>query len=147
MGAKERRIGKRAELEVVDLTDGWYVHRGDGRLLNSRTGRQHRGGPDSPDVAHNMGTAHWEVTRDQGVIPTTRAMTEKLEQAAGDAGRLIPMVFHRRVGNARSWQVTMLMAVTGGTLRAVNPRHVDEDAHEVTMSVPAAFDVMGWSPV
>ena len=149
MGAKERMIGKVAERAVVRAVDGRY-QRG-GVLLQARTGRQHRGGPDSPDVIHNVAGTHWEVTRDSRVRPHGMGMTGKLMKAAGETpGGSVPWVIHRPKGDRR-WRVTVAVIsvrCVGGKvhLEVVNPTwpEVCEAWVEVTMLLPDALALFGW---
>lgn len=152
MGAKERNIGKNAEREIVHLTHGRFRHR-TGTMLEARTGRQHRGGPDSPDVITNLTGVHWEITRNHGVRPGHQGMRDKLMKAAEDAGRdQVPFVFWRPKGDTR-WRVTFYAALiyttaNGGGQAVITPRSPltcpsIEHLQEVTLWLEAALIVMG----
>ena len=85
IGKMSKRKGKVGEREVVALirTHGF----------EARRGQQHRGGPGSPDVIHNIPNLHVEVKRTEVL-----SLYPALEQASRDAtgGTDAPVIFHRR---------------------------------------------------
>lgn len=95
MGKMSRDKGKRGELEVVELL------RRHG--FEARRGQQHRGGPDSPDVIHDIPGMAIEVKRREtlSLYPTL----EKASDDAADDGDKQPVVFHRRSG--KPWIVVL----------------------------------------
>ena len=100
-----RNKGASAEREVAKLLNGKWLT-ADGTTVTARRGQQFSGGPDSPDVVHNIPHVHLEVTRSYKVRPGTDAMTAKLVQAARDCACTdIPYVVWRPDGD-RSWRVT-----------------------------------------
>ena len=90
MGMKSRRKGKTGERELalVFIAEGFAA----------RTGRQHRGGPDSPDViVDDLPRLHVECKRTEKF-----SLYSALDQAAADAGEdQMPVVCHRR--NSHRW--------------------------------------------
>ena len=94
MAKMQRRKGKRGERELAG------VFRASG--FEARTGRQHRGGPDSPDImVEDKKFLHVECKRTERL-----RLYDAIDQARADAGEdQIPIVCHRR--NARRWLVVM----------------------------------------
>ena len=80
-----RDKGQRGEREVAALLKTYG--------FEARRGQQFRGGPDSPDVVHNIPGLHIEVKRTEKL-----SVYAALEQASRDAagGTDVPVVFHRR---------------------------------------------------
>ena len=106
----QRQKGAAAEREVAKLLNGKWLT-ADGTPVTARRGQQFSGGPDSPDVVHNIPHVHLEVTRSYKVRPGTEAMTAKLAQAARDCACTdIPYVVWRPDGDM-SWRVTFRAAV------------------------------------
>ena len=89
-----RRKGKRGELE--------FAHYLEAHGIEARRGQQHRGGGDAPDVIHSIDGVHFEVKR----VETLR-LQEAIDQAAADAGDLVPVVAHKR--NRGRWYATLPM--------------------------------------
>ena len=88
-----KQKGKRGELEVAELIRKYG--------FAARRGQQFKGGPDSPDVIHDMDGFHVEVKRTETISPYVA-----LGQAESDAGRgEVPVVFHRK--NNRGWLVLL----------------------------------------
>ncbi len=84
MSLNSRSKGKRGELEcAADMN----------RLFNcnARRGQQRAGGPDSPDVIHDIDGLHLEVKRVEAGNPYTW-----IAQAVDDAGDSVPLVWHKR---------------------------------------------------
>ena len=101
----QRQKGAAAEREVAKLLNGKWLT-ADGTPVTARRGQQFSGGPDSPDVVHNIPHVHLEVTRSYKVRPGTEAMTAKLAQAERDCpGGYLSYVVWRPDGD-RSWRVT-----------------------------------------
>jgi Holliday junction resolvase len=88
-----RDKGKRGELEWARvLIDGGF---------KARRGRQYQGGPESPDVVHNIPGFHFEVKRTEAL-----RLYLALEQAIAEAPiGDIPVVAHR--ANNKPWIVAM----------------------------------------
>ena len=69
VGKRSRSKGKRGELSLVHALNpgrtpypaGWR-HTVTRELISATTGRQHHGGPESPDIRHNIKGIHVEVT-------------------------------------------------------------------------------------
>ena len=89
-----RAKGKRGELE--------FAHYLEAHGYEARRGQQHRGGVDAPDVIHSVPGAHFEVKR----VETLR-LQEAIDQAAEDAGDLVPVVAHKK--NRGRWYATLPM--------------------------------------
>ena len=69
--------------------------------FEARRGQQHAGGPDSPDVVHDIDGIHLEVKRVEKL-----RIYEALEQADRDSAVSdMPVVLHRR--NRKPWVVIM----------------------------------------
>jgi Holliday junction resolvase len=83
-----RRKGKDGELALVKYLKSWGV--------DARRGQQHRGGPDSPDIIHNIPGVHIECKRCEDIDIGTKALAEALDQAGDDAGKDFPIVFWKR---------------------------------------------------
>ena len=136
----QRQKGAAAEREVAKLLNGKWLT-ADGTPVTARRGQQFSGGPDSPDVVHNIPMVHLEVTRSYKVRPGTDAMTVKLRQAARDCACTdIPYVVWRPDGD-RSWRVTFRARVTD---RRIGPARKGED--EVTLSFTSATALWGLRP-
>lgn len=89
MGKLSRDKGKVGEREVAELIRSYG--------FEARRGQQHRGGPGSPDVIHNIPNVHIEVKRMERFN-----LYEALEQAVSEAEPDdVPVVFHRR--NLTQW--------------------------------------------
>jgi len=86
MGRMSKQKGKRGEREAAAEL---------GQLLgcHARRGVQYQGGTDSPDVVLEGVNVHVECKRTE-----TINVYKALEQAAGDAGGKVPVVWHRRNG-------------------------------------------------
>jgi Holliday junction resolvase len=92
MSINSRAKGQRGELEVRDLLrkHGFQAERG----------QQRAGGPESPDVKHDIDGFHIEVK-----LTETFNLFKTLDQAQGDAPHLVPLIFHRR--NRKPWMVCL----------------------------------------
>ena len=156
----KRNRGKRAELDVVHLVDGkWYkdltAPGSDHKChfpLKAQTGRQHRGGPDSPDVIHNMTGYHWEVTVEQACRPWTAAWKRKLSQACRDAGPDVPILWWREKGAAADkWLVTVFTRTDlNQTARLVlcnPPATIDGAVAPVVLHYRDLLRLLDWSEV
>jgi len=102
MGKLSRDKGKIGEREVVQLLKDWG--------WKAKRGQQFRGGPDSPDVIHNMvnlDPAGIEIAievkwRQQlNLYDALKKLTD--EQKPGEP--IIPTVFHRK--DRKDWLVTL----------------------------------------
>ena len=91
MGKMSRDKGKAGEREVAELIRSYG--------FEARRGQQHRGGPGSPDIVHNIPNLHVEVKRTER-LNMYDAMQQAVEEAHSDD---IPVVFHRR--SNRQWVV------------------------------------------
>ncbi|HUW15133.1 MAG TPA: hypothetical protein VM537_35780 [Anaerolineae bacterium] len=95
MGKMSRSKGKRGELEWAAFLRSYG--------FEARRGRQHRGGPDSPDVITDC-PLHFEVKRTEKL-----SVYPALEQAEQDAKTkepwVPPAVAHRR--NGKDWVVIL----------------------------------------
>ena len=95
MGKASRDKGKRGEREIAAL---FRAHG-----FNARRGRQYQGGPDSPDVVHNLpGAPYVEVKFREQVSPY--AVLEQVSRDAGYEGGH-PIVFMRKL--RKPWIVVM----------------------------------------
>ena len=93
MGKASRDKGKRGEREIAAL---FRAHG-----FNARRGQQYKGGPDSPDVVHDIPGLYVEVKFREQV-----SVFSALEQASRDAGyEDTPVVFMRKL--RKSWIVVM----------------------------------------
>ena len=94
MSKSQREKGKRGEREIAAL------FRSHG--FNARRGRQYKGGPDSPDVVHDIPGLHVEVKFREHV-----SVFAALEEASRDAGHEgdAPVVFMRKL--RKPWIVVM----------------------------------------
>jgi Holliday junction resolvase len=93
MAGMSRNKGKRGEREVAEFlrTHG----------IPARRGQQFSGGPDSPDVTHDLDGFHFEVKRAE-----TFRLYKALEQAIDERRQGdIPVVWHRP--NGRPWVVVL----------------------------------------
>lgn len=86
MGRMSKQKGKRGEREAAAEL---------GELLgcNARRGVQYQGSADSPDVVLEGINIHVECKRTE-----TLNVYKAIEQATGDAGSKVPIVWHRRNG-------------------------------------------------
>lgn len=96
MSRMSREKGKRGEREVAEFCRS-HGHQ-------ARRGVQYAGGPDAPDVVHDIEGFHFEVKRTEKF-----SLYPALEQALDDkkAGD-IPVVWHR--ANERPWVVVLQAA-------------------------------------
>ena len=93
MGKASRDKGKRGEREIAAL---FRAHG-----FSARRGQQHSGGPDSPDVVHDVPGLHVEVKFRQQV-----SVFAALEQASRDTAlEDAPVVFMRKL--RKPWIVVM----------------------------------------
>ena len=93
MPKRSRDKGKRGEREVVAL----FKSHG----FEARRGQQYRGGPDSPDVIHDVPGLHVEVK-----FREHNSIYAALEWASRDAGpENAPVVFVRKL--RKPWVVVM----------------------------------------
>ena len=93
MGRTSKRKGKRGELEAAKAL------RANG-LDDAHRGRQHKGGPDAPDLL-GTGRIHFEVKRVENL-----SLYPAMEQAAIEAAPgAVPAVLHRR--NGLPWLVVV----------------------------------------
>ena len=137
----QRQKGAAAEREVAKLLNGKWLT-ADGTTVTARRGQQFSGGPDSPDVVHNIPHVHLEVTRSYKVRPGTDAMTAKLAQAERDCSDWhYPYVVWRPDGD-RSWRATFY-AMIG--MDGIQPCRCH--GHEVTISFTSATALWGLRPV
>jgi len=93
MPLNSRRKGARGELE-------WAATLRALGFPAARRGQQHRGGPESPDVAGGIPGTHCEVKRVERLN-----LYDAIEQAVRDAEGRIPYVAHRR--NRSGWLITL----------------------------------------
>lgn len=86
MGRMSKQKGKRGEREAAAEL---------GALIgcNARRGVQYQGSTDSPDVVLEGVGIHVECKRTE-----TLNVYKAIEQATGDAGQKVPVVWHRRNG-------------------------------------------------
>ena len=86
MGRMSKQKGKRGEREAAAEL---------GQLLgcHARRGVQYQGSTDSPDVVLEGVNVHVECKRSE-----TLNVYKAIEQATGDAGSKVPIVWHRRNG-------------------------------------------------
>ena len=137
----QRQKGAAAEREVAKLLNGKWLM-ADGTTVTARRGQQFSGGPDSPDVVHNIPHVHLEVTRSYKVRPGTDAMKAKLVQVERDCPSVgIPYVVWRPDGD-KSWRVTFY-AIIGRD--DIHPCRCGTD--EVTISFTSATALWGLRPV
>ena len=91
-----RAMGVRGELEVVKMIDEYG--------FEARRGQQYAGGPDSPDIVHNIPDVHVEVKRTERF-----RVYDAIEQATEDCDDMeIPVVFYR--SNHGTWLVVQYAA-------------------------------------
>ncbi len=96
MGKASRDKGARGERELASLLNRLFP------WAHASRGQQHKGGPDSPDVAHKLFGLHFECKRTESV-----SIYADLEQACQDAGKdQIPVLAHRR--NGHEWVFVIL---------------------------------------
>lgn len=88
-----RAKGARGEREWA----AWLREHG---CANAHRGRQHKGTPDSPDVADGIPGTHAEVKRVEAL-----SIYKAMEQAKADAGDDVPYVAHKR--NRRPWLIVI----------------------------------------
>lgn len=93
MGRMSRDKGKRGERELVEFLRDHGV--------DARRGVQYQGGPDSPDVVHDMRGVHVECKRTERFRIYEAIEQARAEKKDGD----IPAVFHRM--NGRPWVVVL----------------------------------------
>lgn len=86
MGRMSRQKGKRGEREAAAELGAIFA-------CDARRGVQYQGGPDSPDVVLDGVNVHVECKRTE-----TLNVYKAIEQAKGDAGGKVPIVWHRRNG-------------------------------------------------
>jgi hypothetical protein len=117
MGKLSRQKGKRGEREWAQFIRSEFK-------MEARRGVQHRGGPDSPDVIHEMRGVHFEVK-----LTESLNLEKALEQAGQECGPgEVAVVAHRR--NNKSW----VMSVRAGRFRDlveafVNARRDTDDEY------------------
>ena len=85
-GRRSRDKGVRGEQELAQEIARLFG-------VEANRGRQHHGGPESPDVRAAIAGVHWECKRAEQL-----RLYSALEQAWADAGESIPVVAHRRNG-------------------------------------------------
>ena len=138
----QRQKGAVAEREVAKLLNSKWLT-AEGTTVTARRGQQFSGGPDSPDVVHNIPQVHLEVTRSYKVKPGTEAMAAKLSQAERDCPLVaIPYIVWRHDGDT-SWRVTFYAKIGR---RYIQPFRDGEDLHEVTVSFASATVLWGLRP-
>jgi Holliday junction resolvase len=93
MSKNSRAKGKRGELELAEF----FREHG----IQARRGQQFRGGPDSPDIIHDLPGIHVECKRTEAF-----RLYPALEQASAERrDATVPVVFHR--ANKRPWVVVL----------------------------------------
>lgn len=97
MGRMSKRKGAVGEREAAALLSEALAM--PGRFTR---GRQHHGGPDSPDIRDADNSIHVEVKRTESL-----SLYTAMDQAVRDAGPLVPVVLHRR--NGREWLAIVRM--------------------------------------
>lgn len=93
MGAMSRRKGKTGEREAAELL------RSHG--FQARRGVQYAGGPDAPDIVHDIPGVHLEIKRTEAIRLYAAVEQAKQDRRAGD----VPCVLHRQ--NGREWLAIM----------------------------------------
>jgi Holliday junction resolvase len=93
VGRMSRNKGKSGERECAELL------RAHG--FQARRGVQYQGGPDAPDVVHDIEGVHIEVKRTERFALYPALEQAKQDRRAGD----VPVVFHRM--NGRPWVVCL----------------------------------------
>ena len=137
----QRQKGAAAEREVVKLLNGKWLT-ADGTTVTARRGQQFSGGPDSPDVVHNIPMVHLEVTRSYKVRPGTEAMNAKLAQAVRDCPfSNLHYVVWRPDGDT-SWRATFYAMIGRDSIQPCRCH-----GHEVTISFESATALWGLRPV
>lgn len=94
MGKSSREKGKRGERQAAKAL---ATHLG----VEARRGVQYAGGPNSPDVHHNLPGVHFEVKYYKGPFGWKAA----LGQLFLDAGSAVPVLVYRR--NGRPWWIAV----------------------------------------
>ena len=103
-GSTSRRKGATGEREVRDILNSFTLPNGE--PVQAKRGCQHAGGPDSPDVAHNIPKLHLEVKRVEVASMSPAKMRDALAQSKRDAGEEnLPVVCWR--SNRSDWVVML----------------------------------------
>lgn len=106
-GAKSRRKGCAGEIEIRNLLNTHTLPNGE--PVQAKRGCQHAGGPDSPDVAHNIPHLHLEVKRVEVASMSPAKMRDALAQSRRDAGEdNLPVVCWR--SNRSEWVAMLSVA-------------------------------------
>lgn len=93
MGRMSRTKGKNGEREAAELLRSHGFH--------ARRGVQYAGGPDSPDIVHDIPGLHFEVKRTESFRLYAALEQAKSERKDGD----LAVVLHR--ANQRPWVVVL----------------------------------------
>ena len=89
MGLRSRNKGKRGEREAAAEIRRLF-------RTDARRGRQFSGSDESPDIVAAIEDVHFEVKRAESL-----RLYEALDQAAGDAGAMVPVGLHKQ--NRKPW--------------------------------------------
>ena len=164
VGKRSRSKGKRGELSLVHALnpgrspypDGWK-HQATGELISASTGRQHHGGPESPDIRHNIKGVHIEVTHREDIAEDNAVLRSKLDQSITDApfGSL-PIVIWKK--NREKWRVSFYGGLTHwvpehGDTTTCKPaigsvrRQAIHSEEILQMSLPGFLRVLGYESV
>ena len=97
-----RAKGCRGELQFAKELGHYGIH--------AVRGQQRAGGPDSPDVIHDMAGVHFEVKFNERISVGSKILEEALFQAHGDKtmGDLAVVVWRK---SRERWKVTFLMTI------------------------------------
>ena len=164
VGRRSRSKGKRGELSLVHALNpgrspypsGWR-HVLSGELISTSTGRQHHGGPDSPDIRHNIRGIHIEVTHREDISEDNAVLRTKLEQSIHDSPHgTLPVVIWRR--NREKWKVSFFGGLTHwipemGDTNNCKPalgsvrRQAIHTQEIMQMSLPGFLRALGYLPV
>ena len=165
VGRRSRSKGKRGELSLVHALNpgrtpfpaGWR-HSITEILVSASTGRQHHGGPDSPDIRHNIPGVHIECTHREDIGADNSVLKTKLEQACRDAPHgTLPIVVWKR--NREPWRVSFFgglidwlpqPASNSGECKPVlgsSQRHVIYTHEVVQMSLPGFLRSLGYESI
>jgi len=164
VGKRSRSKGKRGELSLVHALNpgrtpypaGWR-HTVTRELISATTGRQHHGGPESPDIRHNIKGIHVEVTHREDIAEDNSVLRTKLDQSIADSpyGTLSVVIWKR---NREKWRVSFYGGLThwipeNGDTTTCKPaicsvrRQAMHSEEILQMSLPGFLRVLGYESV
>ena len=165
VGKRSRSKGKRGELSLVHALNpgkspypaGWR-HSITRELISASTGRQHQGGPESPDIRHNISGIHIECTHREDINEDNSVLRTKIEQSCRDAPHgTLPIVIWKK--NREPWRVSFFgglidwlpqPASMAGQCKPVlgsSQRHVIYTHEVVQMSLQGFLKSLGYQSI